>query len=494
LTLSDLLKDRATDAPRKTCIKFDNKTFSYAEIDSLVTDVTGGLMSLGLKAGDRAAILMGNSPEYIISYFAILRAGGIAVPVNTFLTPAEISYILRNSGAKILIYDSGFVTQVKEIKKIMPGLTMISFDEIPQRQSEPFIGSSENVAVLLYTSGTTGFPKGVMLSHQNLISNADACMKVMRLSRKDRILLFLPLFHSFSFTVCVILPIYAGATIVLLRSVKPFAQVIKSVIRDRITFFVAIPAVYSILSKKRIPPLLKHVLKLLINIKVCVSGAAALPKETLLAFEDRFKVPLIEGYGLSEASPVVSVNPRDGIRKASSVGLPIPGVDVKVIGESGEGLPAGEIGELLVRGSNVMKGYFNNPKETEPVLRDGWLYTGDMAKIDEDGYIYIVDRKKDLIIVSGMNIYPSEIENVIIKHPSVEEAAMVGMPLESGEELPVLFIKRKEGSLLDEKEIRGYMEGKIAPFKRPRKIKLVEDFPRTATGKIKKTELRRRKI
>lgn len=494
MTLSDLLKERACSRPKKTCITFGKRRLSYAEIDSIVSLVSGGLQNLGLRFDDRVAILMENSPEYIISYFAILRAGGIAVPVNTFLTPAEISYILNDSGSGILIYDSGFIPQVKVIKESMPDLKAVYFNEIPQRLSELHECGNDKIAVLLYTSGTTGFPKGVMLTHGNLISNAGACMKVMNLSGMDRILLFLPLFHSFSFTVCVILPIYAGASIVLLRSVKPFSGVIKSIFRERITFFVAIPAVYNILSKKRIPLFVKFVLKLLMNIKVCVSGAAALPEDTLKAFGDRFKVPLIEGYGLTEAAPVVSVNPPDGIRKPSSVGPPLPGIDVKVIGEDGESLPAGRIGELLVRGPNVMKGYFNNPAETEAVLRDGWLCTGDMAKIDEDGYIYIVDRKKDLIIVGGMNIYPGEIENVIIKHPSVEESAMIGIPFRDGEELPVLFIKKREDALLDEKEIRVFMEGKIAHFKKPRRIIFVDDFPKTATGKIKKSELRKWKI
>ncbi|MEW6714935.1 MAG: long-chain fatty acid--CoA ligase [Nitrospirota bacterium] len=494
MTLSALLKERAVSTPKKTCIKFGNRKLSYAETDSIVSLVSAGLKSLGLQADDRAAILMGNCPEYIISYFAILRAGGIAVPVNTFLTPVEISYILKDSGARILIYDNSFIPQVQEIKEGVLDLKAVSFDDIPQRMSEAHEDDNDKTAVLLYTSGTTGLPKGVMLTHGNLLSNAEACMKVMHLSAKDKILLFLPLFHSFSFTVCVILPIYAGAGIVLLRSVKPFSQVIKSIFKDRITFFVAIPAVYSILSKKRIPVLLKYMLNLLINIKVCVSGAAALPEDTLKAFEDRFKVSLIEGYGLTEAAPVVSVNPPDGIRKPSSVGPPLPGVDVKVIGEDGKSLPAGNIGELLVRGPNVMEGYFNNSEGTEAVLRAGWLYTGDMAKLDEDGYIYIVDRKKDLIIVGGMNIYPGEIENVIIKHPSVEESAMVGIPYGKGEELPVLFIKKRGDAILDEKEIRSYMDGKIAPFKKPRRIIFVDDFPKTATGKIKKAELKKWKI
>jgi len=214
------------------------------------------------------------------------------------------------------------------------------------------------------------------------------------------------------------------------------------------------------------------------------------PPETLFAFERRFNVPLLEGYGLTEASPVVSVNPLYGIRKPNSVGLPLPGIDVAVVGEDGRFLGKGEIGELILRGPNVMKGYFRRDEETASVLKDGWLYTGDMARIDEDGYIYIVDRKKDLIIIDGMNVYPREVEDIVVKHPAVEECAMVGIPDGRGSETPILFIKKKENTLLTEEEIREHMRGKVASFKTPRRIIFVEEFPKTATGKIKKTDLK----
>jgi long-chain acyl-CoA synthetase len=485
------LSERAKKNAKRICFKFEDRKLSYSEVDNLVSVCAGGLKALGLKTQERVAILMENRPEYIISYFAIIRAGGVAVPINTFLTPDEISYILNDSACRILIYGDSFISHIKKIKNSTPDLKAIAFGEIPQQESEPCVVNDNETAVLLYTSGTTGFPKGAMLTHVNLISNAEASMKAMNVSYKDRILLFLPLFHSFSFTVCVILPIFAGATTILLASVKPFSKVINSIFRDRITCFVAIPTVYNILSRKKMPFFVKYLLRFLINIRICVSGAAALPADTIYTFEKRFKLPLIEGYGLTEASPVVAVNPLKRIRKPASVGLPVPGVEVAVVGEEGGRIPAGEIGELIVKGPNVMKGYFNNEEETKAVLKDGWLYTGDMARIDKDGYIYIVDRKKDLIIVGGMNIYPREVEDFIMKHPSVEECAMVGIPDGKGSEISVLFVKKKDDAVINDIDARDYLKGHVASFKIPKKIKFIDDFPKTATGKIKKTELRK---
>lgn len=498
MTLSMLLSEKAKNIPERICIKFKKEKITYSEMDNLVSSVAGGLVTIGLHTKDRVAILMDNCPGYIVSYFAILRAGGVAVPINTFLTPDEISYIINDSNCRFLIYSKPFSSHAGEVRNKILSLKAVDFGELPPpapittllKESEVEL-NDEEVAALLYTSGTTGFPKGAMLTHRNLISNAEACMKAMNVSHKDRILLFLPLFHSFSFTVCVILPVYAGAQIVLLKSVKPFSKIINSIFKDRITLFVAVPTVYNILSRKRIPFIVRCLLKFLMNIRLCVSGAAALPEDTIHAFEKRFNIPLIEGYGLTEASPVVAVNPLKGIRKPTSVGPPIPGVEVAVVGEEGKKLPAGETGELLVKGPNVMKGYFNNIEETEAVLKEGWLYTGDLARIDEDGYIYIVDRKKDIIIIDGMNVYPREVEDFIMKHPAVEECAMVGIPDGKGSETPILFIKKREDAVIAEKDISSYLKGRVARFKSPKKIIFIEEFPKTATGKIKKTELRK---
>ncbi len=499
MNLSALLREKAEKYPEKICIKFESRKISFSRLDCLVAQAANGLKKIGLKRRDPVAILMENCPEYIILYFAVIRAGGIVIPLNTFLTPDEITYILEDSCCKVLICNGDFSKYIETMSKKIANLKAMSFDELPQNMTESSEDSEDEypddeVAVFLYTSGTTGFPKGAMLSHKNLISNAEACQKCMSLSYKDRILLFLPLFHSFSFTVCVILPIYAGACIVLLKSVKPFSKIIKSVFRDRITFFVAVPTVYNILSRKKMPLLISYLFRFLVNIRACISGAAALPENTIREFEERFNLPLLEGYGLTEASPAVAVNPLNGVRKITSVGPPLPGIEVKVLGENGQEMLADETGELVIRGANVMKGYFNKEEETASVLKKGWLYTGDLARIDKDGYIYIVDRKKDLIIIDGMNVYPREVEELVNKHPAVDECAMVGVPDGRGSEVSLLFIKRKEDVSVDEQEIRNHMKGHLAPFKSPRRIIFLDELPKTSTGKIKKTELREWKI
>jgi len=494
LTLSALLSKQAEKYPKKTCIKFENRKISYSEINKLVDLGAGGFISAGLKPHERAAILMDNCPEYIVAYFSILRAGGIAVPLNTFLTADEIVYILKDAGCKFLVYGDSFLSSVEHIRENMPGVKALTIHEIPQTHGHFKDGKDSDTAVLLYTSGTTGFPKGVMLTNRNLRTNAEACMKVMRLSARDRILLFLPLFHAFSFTVCVILPVLSGAAIVLLKSVKPFSKIIKSVIRERITFFVAIPTIYTILSKKKMNVFLRYLFRFLLPVRACISGASALPEQTIHEFEKKFRIPLIEGYGLTEASPVVAVNPLYGQRKPASVGPPIPGVKAALIDDEGRRMSAGERGELIVSGDNVMKGYYNKREETEEVLRDGWLCTGDFARIDEDGYIYIIDRKKDLIIVDGMNIYPREVEEVVIQDPSVEECAMVGIPDGRGSEITALFVKKKEHAFIDEDRIKKFLKGSVAPYKIPKRIMFIEAFPKTASGKIKKNELRKWKL
>ena len=494
MTLSTLLSDRAKKYPGKVCITYENTKLSFSDLDRLVSLAAGGLGSFGLKNSDRVGILMENCPEYIISYFAVFRAGGIVIPINNFLTADEISYILKDAGCKILLYSSKYSSHIEKLKNDAPEVNAVSFNDLPECDAEPYVGNSDDVAVFLYTSGTTGFPKGAMLTHDNLISNAEAGMKVMNVSHRDKILLFLPLFHSFSLTVCVILPIFTGASIFLLESVKPFSRVINSIFRDRITLFIAVPTIYNLLSRKKVPFFFRLIFRLLVKVRICISGAAALPEATIHAFEERFKIPLLEGYGLTETSPIVSVNPLRGVRKPGSVGPPVHGVEVKVIGENGESLPSGEVGELAVKGHNTMKGYFNREEETREVLKDNWLYTGDMARIDEDGYIFIVDRKKDLIIVDGMNIYPREVEDFVMEHGSIEECAMVGIADGRGSEITVLYLKNEENSVITDSEIGDYLKERLAKFKIPKRIRFIEEFPKTATGKIRKTELRKWKL
>jgi long-chain acyl-CoA synthetase len=321
------------------------------------------------------------------------------------------------------------------------------------------------------------------------MANALAATDVIRVTHKDRFVVFLPLFHSFTFTVCVIIPLLTGAMISLLASVRPFSRVVRSLILDRITLFVAIPTVYKILAEKNMPLFVK----LLLNLRLCVSGAAPLPVKVIHEFEGAFKVPLLEGYGLTEAAPVVSINPLEkDKRRPGTVGLPLPGVEVMVVDQCGKPLPAGVPGELVVKGPNVMRGYLNKPEETAKTIKDGWLYTGDIASIEASGHIRIIDRKKDMIIVDGLNVYPYEVEEALYRHNAVKDCSMIGVPHEheEGKELAMMYVVLREGAQATPKALREYLAEHVAHFKIPRRFIFVEDLPRTATGKIMKKELR----
>ncbi len=487
MTLLELIHNTSQRYPSKTALIFDGKKLKYKEILTLIERFSSVILTLGITSGDRVALLLRNSSDYIISYFGILRIGAIAVPLNTMLAGEEVSYIIRDCGAKLVITSSdlsGIVSGIKDIRVLdiaeMRGRALL---EIPPPQAH----DADDTAVIIYTSGTTGFPKGAMLTHSNLISNVIACREAIEVTDKDRVLLFLPMFHSFTFTVCVLVPLSVGARIIILPSVRPFSQLIKALLLERITIFVAVPAIYNILLKRRIP----WILLKFFNLRLCVSGAAPLSEDILRRFEERFQIPLIEGYGLSEASPVVSVNPLKGVRKAGSVGLPLPGVSVRIVSDDGTELPAGEVGEIVVSGPNVMRGYGGNPQETEKTLRNGWLFTGDLGRIDNDGYLYIVDRKKDMIIVNGMNVYPREIEEVLLRHQKVSEVAVIGIPDKDTGEIPKAFVVLKDGQISTPKEIRDYCREHLAIFKVPKQVEFRDSLPKNPTGKILKRELKK---
>lgn len=489
--------------PQKIFLKMNKIKKTFKTFYDDVSCLAYGLKEIGIKKGDRVAILLNNSIEFIISYFAILTLGGVVVPLNTFLRQDEIIYILNDCMAKILITSSDFESTLKDFNfnKIpsleniisvgkLNNIKSIEYDIILKkgRLNIPFIDvDEESIAVLIYTSGTTGFPKGAMLSHKNLISNVKSCIKAIRINENDKFIIFLPMFHAFSFTVCVLIPLYCKCTLTIIKSIQPFSKILKSILFDRITIFVAIPQVYNVLSNKKIPRWL-----LWLNpVRVCISGAAPLAGEVLRRFEERFKVPLLEGYGLSEASPVVSVNPLDGTRKPGSVGPPIPGVEVKIVDDDGNFLKPGQVGEIIVKGPNIMKGYYNRDVETNMTIRDGWLYTGDLGKIDEDGYLYIIDRKKDLIIVNGMNLYPREVEEVLYKHPAIKGAVVVGKKDALHGEIPIGVILLKEGMSATEQELKKFCKQHLANYKIPHKFEFWKELPMTGTGKILKREVKR---
>ncbi|SKA00440.1 AMP-binding enzyme C-terminal domain-containing protein [Selenihalanaerobacter shriftii] len=340
------------------------------------------------------------------------------------------------------------------------------------------------MAACLYTSGTTGDPKGAMLTHHNLIFDTEATIKHLKVDEEGRYLCVLPMFHAFAETVCMLMPVFLGASIVIMKSFLP-ERVLKTIQKKNVTFFAAVPTMYAALLNVRNKEEYD-----LSSLELCLSGGAAMPLKIMEDFEKTFNTIIIEGNGPTETSPVAYVNPIDGIRKPGSVGLPIPEVEAKIVDENDEELPRGEIGEIAVKGANVMKGYFKKPKATEKALRNGWFHTGDLGKMDNDGYISIVDRKKDMINVGGMNVYPREIEEQLYKNPKVLEVAVVATKDELRGEIPKAFIVLREGEEATDREIKMFCMDYFANYKIPKLIEFVDELPKSATGKIDKKVLK----
>jgi len=512
MTLGGMLEETARRMPHKCAVKFGKHKFlgfgkqklTFQQLNESVNKAAHGLRALGVEKGDRVGILSGNCPEYIIGYFAVAKLGAIAVPINSFLVGDEIKYIANDCQIKVLLTSKKFLKTVQPVLSQIESLKyVVVIGDSEQMEHMLFAkllesGSTENVkadvtdedlAVFIYTSGTTGHPKGAMLTHKNLTSNTQSSVEAFQINSKDNILLFLPMFHSFTFTVCVLIPAFTGATIVLIASVRAFDEIKKAILFDRVTAFIGIPAVFNVIASKPTTTATK-ITKYLSAIKFFVSGSAPLPAPVIGKIEEKFGSPLCEGYGLSEASPVVAANPRFGVRKVGSVGPPIPNVEVKIVdGELNE-LPVGETGELAVRGPNVMQGYYNLPEATKKTLVDGWLLTGDVARLDEDGYIYIVDRKKDMLLVRGINVYPREIEETLYTHPKIAECAVIGVPDGSKGEVPKAFIVVREGETLTEREVRDFCKQHLAAYKIPKHIEFRPSLPKSATQKIMKRTLR----
>lgn len=441
--------------------------------------------NMGVAPGERVAIWLKNSPEFVPVLFGILQAGAVVVPINNFLKPDEVTYILKDCGAKVLISDAGMKEGTDRLRESISGLRVFETEALGRR-TEPLARENQqterDLAVIIYTSGTTGRPKGAMLSHGNLLHNVESCRQVLQAVSFDRFAVLLPMFHSFMLTVGILLPMCVGGSLVLVKSLHPPKNIIGEILRNQATILPAIPQLFRALANAPLPPNLP--------LRICISGAAPLPAEVLKEFNARFPIPLLEGYGLSEASPVVTMNPIQGPWKAGSIGLPVPGVEVAIQDELGEVLKAKEVGELCVKGGNVMMGYLNQPEETQKAMRGEWLLTGDLGYKDEDGYIYITDRKKDMLLVNGINVYPREVEEVIYQFPGVKEAAVVSRPDARKGEQPVAFVSPNDGSTIEGKALVQFLRGKLADYKVPRQITVIPALPRNATGKVLKTTLR----
>ena len=499
-TLEEVLLGTAQEHGGRTAVVFGEQRIAYAELAGAVGALQAGLRELGVQPGDRVSMLFPNTPQFHIALFAALACGAEVVPLNCLHSPAELTYVITDSESRWLLASSVFEDKVSAIMRECADLQGVvvageaKLDGIVPWESlvRPHLGTqprpsgraADETAVLIYTSGTTGRPKGAMLSHRNLIWDADAADKVLGVMPTDVFLVPLPLFHAYGFTVDLVLPVLRGSCAVLMPKFAA-TQALELIETHRATVMAAVPTMYAVMLRTAREPDYD-----LSSLRVAVSGGAPLPLEVLDGFEKRFGVHMLEGYGPTEAAPVVSVNPLHGVRKLGSVGPPIPGVQVKVVDDEGNVLPTGQVGELCVRGPNVMKGYWKDPEMTAQTIRDGWLHTGDLARLDEDGYIYIVDRKKDVIIVGGMNVYPREVEDVIYQVPGVADAAVVGVPSSIKGEDVVAFVTLQEGFALEAEEILNHCRGRLAPFKVPREIVFVPELPKTAVGKILRREVR----
>jgi long-chain acyl-CoA synthetase len=416
------------------------------------------------------------------------------VPINNFFKPDEVNYILSDAGIDVLITDAELGAHHRALEVARPHLKLFRVEQLEGQesgvqspmskvQSPSFPERAESdLAVIIYTSGTTGRPKGAMLSHGNLLHNVESCRVVLQTVAADRFAVLLPLFHSYMLTVGLLLPLLVGGSLVLVKSLHPVRNVLQEVLQRQATVIPAIPQFYrSIVNAPIHVPL---------PLRICISGAAPLPAQVLKEFEAKFHIPLIEGYGLSEASPVVTKNPLDRTRKAGSIGLPIPNVEVSIQDDAGRELGANEVGEVCVRGGNVMLGYWKQPEETAKVMRQGWLLTGDIGYRDAEGYYFITDRKKDMLLVNGINVYPREIEEILYQFPGVKEAAVIGKADPRRGEQPIAFVAPNDGVVLDEKALQQFLRRKLADYKVPRKVVVLPALPRNATGKILKTTLR----
>ena len=446
-----------------------------------------------IKPGDRVGLWLKNCPEFIPALFGVLQAGAVVVPINNFLKPEEVGHILADAGIDLIITDATMAEASPKLAATRPQLRFWPVEELA-RLPAPAHGRSQrfpdrgecDLAVIIYTSGTTGRPKGAMLSHGNLLANVESCRQVLAAAAADRFAVVLPMFHSFMLCVGVLLPLLVGGSLVLIKTLHPPKKVLHEIVQCQATILPAIPQFFRALAASGAPENFP--------LRACISGGAPLPVEILREFNARMPIPLIEGYGLSEASPVVSMNPLAGPWKTGSIGVPIPGVEVSVQDESGNLLPSGQTGEVCVRGPNVMLGYWNQPEETARALRRGWLLTGDIGHRDADGYFYITDRKKDMLLVNGINVYPREIEEILYQFPGVKEAAVIGVADQRKGEQPVAFVAANEAAQLEEKALLRFVREKLADYKVPRRVVFMPALPRNATGKILKTTLRQQAL
>ncbi len=513
LNLAMLLEDSAREVPERTAAIFEDTELSYAQLNATANQIANALVQLGIQRGDRVAISCQNILYFPSVYYGILKVGAVVVPLNVLLKTREIAYHLRDAEVKAYFCQEGtpefpigemgfnafretdnckhFFLMTNDKLATSPIKGAQSLSELLQNQPATFetvVTNPDDTAVILYTSGTTGQPKGAELSHSNMVMNARLSDNMYPRVDHDVHLITLPLFHSFGQTVQMNAGIYNRASLVLLPRFTP-DMALRLMDQKNITIFAGVPTMYwAILNY---PDAQKYDLqKIASTLRLCISGGAPMPAEVMKAFEEKFKVRILEGYGLSETSPIATFNRLDRPSKLGSVGLPMWGVWVRIVDRNEKDVETDEQGEILIRGHNIMKGYYRRPEATAEVMRNGWFHTGDIGRRDADNYLYITDRVKDMIIRGGFNVYPREIEEVLMTHPAVSLAAVIGVPDERHGEEVKAFVILKEGAKISGAELVSWSKENMADYKYPRIIEFREVLPTTATGKILKNELR----
>ncbi len=502
MNIAAILRQTSGRLPSKIAFQVENEKLTFSELSSQCTACAAGLRSAGVKKGDRVAIFAPSGLDFIIAWFSIVSLGAVAVPVNSMLKAREVTYVLQNSEVCCLVVHGSLYDIVRGIRPQLPGLAQVFVsgsaagneapgtrrfeDLLVTNPSEPtqVDCSPDDTATIVYTSGTTGVPKGAMLTHGGFDSNVRDIIHVLQLAEDMIRVSVTPLYHVMGLSVNLIASVMVGATIVIQPKLE-LDEFLQANQEHRATMVSGAPALHYLLVND--PRTAKYDLS---SWRMATSGSAPLPAELMRRFEAKYRIPLVECYGLTEATTLVSSNPVVGTRKPGSVGLPVPHLEVRIFDDQDRPVPAGEAGEVVVRGPAVMKGYYNNPEATAEALRGGWLHTGDVGKIDADGYIFIVDRKKDMLICSGYNVYPREIEELLATHPAVQESAVVGVPDPKRGEVPVAFVILKPGKQVTENDLVQFCRTNLAAYKAIKWVRFVAELPRGTNRKVLKRELR----
>ncbi len=502
MNFARLIDESCQRAPSSTALIINDEQINYGELGSRIGCVASSLRRLGVQPGDRLALLMPNSLEYLVSYYALIKMGAVAVPLNPLLREPEVHYIMEDCQVSGLIFHQEFASIVEALRSKLSSLrhTILvgdkgeaetrTFNDLLQtgdQESSTVDRDEQDLATLIYTSGMTGDPKGAMLSHRGLMASAQATVEGFQFRPTDCIIGALPFAHIFGKNLLVQAPLVAGASVVVMARFES-ALVVKAIERWKATALSGVPLMLIALSNA-----LEAQPRDVSTLRKCMVGGTTVPMEVVRRFQGLFRnCEVVEAYGISENTGIVTLNPLGGGHREHSAGLPLGLNEVRVVDDQGQDVPQGQPGEVTIRGPQLLLGYWGMPEVTAGAMGDGWLSTGDIGYLDEDGYLFLIDRKKDLIITSGYNVYPKEVENVLYNHSGVEEAAVIGQPDAARGELVKAVIVLKEGATVTEDTIREYCAGHLADYKTPRLIEFVDDLPRTASGKILKRALRTR--